>query len=208
MISGARCLVCFAARLSVAASDTAALHAAGARAGAAPSIRRGAASWRSLPRKRRLGRQRLRAAALHGAAGRATWRAARACACAASSAPVDGAYCSTQHLLRARAVRLDLLGRHQAHHLCQPAPNPVLELVPRHAAALSLRDGRRSRRAASCRCGARSRRSAHYAEPERQLSRGDTVALAPSGSDASSSRASSYYVTVDGKVLPVQGTTP
>jgi hypothetical protein len=48
-----------------------------------------------------------------------------------------------------------------------------------------------------------------YAEPERQLSRGDTVALPPAGSDAPSYltfEGKRYYVTVDGKVLPTETT--
>ena len=48
-----------------------------------------------------------------------------------------------------------------------------------------------------------------YAEPERQLSRGDTVALAPESAGARSSlsfEGQRYHVTVDGKVLPVERT--
>jgi len=48
-----------------------------------------------------------------------------------------------------------------------------------------------------------------YAEPERQLSRGDTVALAPLGSQTRSSLTfedQRYHLTVDGKVLPTQST--
>ena len=44
-----------------------------------------------------------------------------------------------------------------------------------------------------------------HEEPERQLSRGDTVALAPTP-DVQSFEGSNYYVSVDGKVLPVRTT--
>jgi lipoprotein-anchoring transpeptidase ErfK/SrfK len=44
-----------------------------------------------------------------------------------------------------------------------------------------------------------------HEEPERQLSRGDTVALAATP-DIQSFEGNNYYVSVDGKVLPVRGT--
>ncbi|MEY4577022.1 MAG: hypothetical protein RL701_1725 [Pseudomonadota bacterium] len=44
-----------------------------------------------------------------------------------------------------------------------------------------------------------------HAEPERQLSRGDTIALAPNP-DIISFEGANYYVSVDGKVLQVKGT--
>lgn len=50
-----------------------------------------------------------------------------------------------------------------------------------------------------------------HAEPERQLSRGDTVALPPTGSGAPSSLVfedKRYYITADGKVLPTETTYP
>jgi hypothetical protein len=42
-----------------------------------------------------------------------------------------------------------------------------------------------------------------YAEPERQLSRGDTIALGPSQEHF---EGQNYYITVDNKVVPVKGT--
>jgi hypothetical protein len=49
----------------------------------------------------------------------------------------------------------------------------------------------------------------NYAEPERQLSRGDTVALAPLSAETPSSLTfedKRYHITVDGKVLPTETT--
>jgi hypothetical protein len=45
-----------------------------------------------------------------------------------------------------------------------------------------------------------------YADPERQLGRGDSVALTASGSTLEF-EGEQYYLSVDGKVLPVKGTT-